>query len=265
MPQQAATIENLGQAFEMVKAMQGDGLEWGEDYRPLARQALAGIIEGRMAEAVERWLDSLGVDDVADPRVKPEGRNGHCRRHLLTELGDIELAVPRTRRYCPVEVVRAYARRAPEIDRVIMAGFVLGLSTRKLGEVLLGPLGRPVSATTVSRVAKTLDAAVAAFHRRPLKDGYKAFVLDGVVLSRKTGAGALKRPVLAALGLRPDIHGQFTDGERPPLSGVAGAATSLSGGPERRGSGMQDRSIAPVIQAYPLTIAINKAQTAGLF
>ena len=64
----------------MVKAMQGDGLEWGEDYRPLARRALAGIIEGRMAEAVERWLDSLGIDDVADPRVKPEGRNGHYRQ-----------------------------------------------------------------------------------------------------------------------------------------------------------------------------------------
>jgi hypothetical protein len=27
----------------MVKAMQGDGLKWGENYRPLARQALAGL------------------------------------------------------------------------------------------------------------------------------------------------------------------------------------------------------------------------------
>lgn len=205
MPQQAATVENLGQAFEMVKAMHGDGLGWGEDFRPLAGQALTEIIEGRMAEAVDRWLDSLGVDDVADRR------NGHYRRHLLTELGDIELAVPRTRRYCPTEVVRAYARRAPEIDRVIMAGFVLGLSTRKIGEVLLGLLGRPVSATTVSRVAKTLDAAVAAFHRRPLKDGYTALILDGVVLSRKTGAGALKRPVLVALGLRPDGRREIID------------------------------------------------------
>jgi transposase-like protein len=29
-------------------------------------------------------------------------------------------------------------------------------------------------------------------------------MLDGVVLARKTGAGALRRPVLVALGLRPD-------------------------------------------------------------
>ena len=59
MPQHAATIESLPMAFEMVKEMQADGLEWGEDYRPLGRQALAEIIQGRMAEAVDRWLDSL--------------------------------------------------------------------------------------------------------------------------------------------------------------------------------------------------------------
>ena len=35
-----ATIESLPRAFEMVKAMQADGLELGENYRPLGRQAL---------------------------------------------------------------------------------------------------------------------------------------------------------------------------------------------------------------------------------
>ena len=162
MPQRAATIESLPAAFEVVKAMQADGLDWGEGYRPLGRQALAEIIETEMAAAVDRHLESLEAEDAADRR------NGYYRRSLLTELGDIELSVPRTRRYCPTEVVRAYARRSPEIDRTILAGFVLGLSTRKLGEVLLGLLGRPVSPTTVSRVAKTLDAAVEAFHARPL-------------------------------------------------------------------------------------------------
>src|SRR5581483_1035107 len=57
-------------------------------------------------------------------------------------------------------------------------------------------LGRPVSASTVSQVAKTLDAAVAAFHRRPLQNRYQALMLDGVVLARKTGAGARRRPVV---------------------------------------------------------------------
>ena len=85
-----------------------------------------------------------------------------------------------------------------------LRGFLLGLSTRKVATALLPILGRPVSPATVSQVAKQLDAAVAAFHRRPLKDIYRVLVLDGVVLKRKTGAGALARPVVVALGLRPD-------------------------------------------------------------
>jgi transposase-like protein len=178
-------------AFEVVKAMQAEGLDWDESYRPLGRKALEGIIEAQMAAAVERYLEQLEADDA-------DRRNGSYSRHLLTELGDIELAVPRTRRYSPVEVIRAYARRTREIDRVILAGFVLGLSTRKVGETLLALLGRKVSATTVSQVAKTLDAAVAAFHHRPLANRYQALMLDGVVLARKTGAGALRRPVLVA-------------------------------------------------------------------
>ena len=205
MSQRTATITSLPMAFEVVKAMQAEGLDWGEGYRPLGRQALQEIIEDQMADAVDRHLDQLGADDAADRR------NGYYRRHLLTELGDIELNVPRTRRYSPVEVIRAYARRTPQIDRVILAGFVLGLSTGKVSETLLALLGRPVSATTVSQVAKTLDAAVAAFHRRPLQNRYQALMLDGVVLARKTGAGALRRPVLVALGLRPDGKKEIID------------------------------------------------------
>ncbi len=72
-------------------------------------------------------------------------------------------------------------------------------------------LGAPVSASTVSRVAKTLDAAVAAFHARPLGDRYRVLMLDGVVLARKTGAGSLRRPVLVALGLRPDARKEIID------------------------------------------------------
>ncbi len=164
-------------AFEMVKAMQAEGLEWGDGYRPLGRQAVAGIIEEQMAAAIDRYLVQLDANEGSEP----DRRNGHYKRHLLTTLGDIELRVPRTQRYSPVGVLRAYARREAEIDRVILAGFVLGLSTRKVGETLLAMLCREISAATVSRVAKTLDSAVAAFHRRPLKSQYKALMLDGVV------------------------------------------------------------------------------------
>jgi putative transposase len=204
MPQ-SATIKSLPAAFRMMKAMQAEGLEWGEDYRGAIQQALAELLEGRMDQLIDEHLDRMAELGQADRR------NGCYHRHLLTELGDIELAVPRTRTFSALRVVRAYARRAKDVDRMILACFLLGLSTRKVAIALLPVLGRPVSPATVSAVAKQLDAAVAAFHRRPLKDIYRVLVLDGVVLKRKTGAGALARPVLVALGLRPDGRKEVID------------------------------------------------------
>lgn len=204
MPQ-AVTIRSLPRAFELVKGMQAQGLEWGEGYRTLGRQAIGDVLRSQMDRAIDEHLEQMAVLDQADRR------NGSYRRHLLTELGAIELAVPRTRRFAPIGVVRAYARRPEQVDRMILACFVLGLSTRKVGEALLPILGRPISPATVSLVAKQLDAVVAAFHARPLKDGYRVVMLDGVVLARKTGAGAIRRPVLVALGLRPDGKKEIID------------------------------------------------------
>jgi transposase-like protein len=204
MPQ-TATIKSLPAAFEMLKAMQAEDVEWGEDYRVGARRALAELLEGRMDQLIDEHLERLAELGRADRR------NSCYRRWLLTELGMIELAVPRTRTFSALKVVRAYARRAKNVDRMILACFVLGLSTRKVAVALLPVFGRPVSPATVSAVARQLDAAVAAFHRRPLKDQYRVLVLDGVVLKRKTGAGALARPVLVALGLRPDGKKEVID------------------------------------------------------
>ena len=72
------------------------------------------------------------------------GRNGHYHRHFLTLLGDIELCVPAMRLYSPVEVLRACARREAEIDGVILAGFVRGSPTRKVGKTLRAIRGRQV-------------------------------------------------------------------------------------------------------------------------
>jgi putative transposase len=204
MPQ-AVTIWSLPRAFELVKGMRAQGLEWGEGYRGLGRAAIAAILAGQMGHAIDEHLDRMAALDQADRR------NGSYRRHLLTELGEIALSVPRTRRFAPVAVVRAYARRAEQLDRMILACFVLGLSVRKVSEALLPVLGRPISPATVSTVAKQLDAVVAAFHARPLKERYRVLMLDGVILARKTGAGAIRRPVLVALGLRRDGKKEIID------------------------------------------------------
>ena len=58
MPQRTATIESLPMAFKVVKAMQADGLEWGEGYRPLAPRVRRPFDEFVFAD---RWGRPAGL------------------------------------------------------------------------------------------------------------------------------------------------------------------------------------------------------------
>jgi putative transposase len=201
---QEAQLESLPKAYAVIKDMEHCG-SWGEDLNAAMRDAVARVLRTLMDRDVDRYLSELASRDVEDRR------NGSYERHVLTGLGDVAVTVPRTRTYSAKGVLGAYARRTPDVDRSILSCFVYGCSTRKVGKTLLPMLGERVSPGSVSRVAKTLDGAVAAFHARPLRDRYHALLLDGVVLARKTGAGALRRPVLVAVGLLPDGRKEVID------------------------------------------------------
>jgi len=179
--------------------------EWTGDYRQSAKDAVASFLADRMAEKCDAHLAMTQVQGI------PDRRNGSYMRHLLTELGDVSISVPRTRTYTPIGVIRAYARRSQDVDRLILACFLLGLSTRKVGEALLTILGEKVSPSAVSHAARSLDAAVSAFHRRRLDNRYRALLFDGVVRTRKTGGGSMKRPVLTVLGIRHDGKTEIID------------------------------------------------------
>jgi len=202
---QRAVIESVAEAREMIKEMELSGCDWGQECHQVSQLAVKKALEKHMEGHIDWHLENM------QKRKRADRRNGYYSRHLLTELGDIELHIPRTRRISAQTVVRAYARRVKSVDRTILACFVLGLSTRKVSEALMGILGERVSATTVSNVAKMLDSAVSSFHRRRLHNWYRALILDGVVLKRKTGAGSVKRHVLVALGIRPDGRKEILD------------------------------------------------------
>jgi len=199
-------IKNLPEALKVVKEMNLTSEdEWSGELRDAAKTSISRVLKDRMEERVAghlSWAYQRGI---------PDRRNGSYARHVLTGIGDIILSIPRTRRFSPGSIIAAYARRVKEIDQLILTCFLLGLSTRKVGIALLSILGERISPQTVSRVAKTLDEAVSAFHRRRLVCPFRALILDGIVIKRKTGAGTLKRPVLVALGIRKDGKKEVID------------------------------------------------------
>lgn len=203
MPQRATRLD-FSAAMCVIKDMNLLGEEWSEA-REATRKGWQEGLNRIMRLDRERILQETRLEGGRDRK------NGCYRRSLITVLGVIELVIPRTRQRSIRTVIARYARREPVLDRVILSGFVLGLSTRKVGKVLQHILGEVVSPATVSRVARILDRAVAAFHRRPLTSRYRALVLDGVVLARKSGVGAIRRPVLVALGITADSQREIID------------------------------------------------------
>ena len=126
MPQRAM-IESILRAYRMLKQMRAQEIEWGEDYRRAGAEALKGVLEQGMAGRIDRHLEEMAERGEADRR------NGSYGRWLMTELGEIELRVPRTRTYSALGVVRAYAARAAHIDHMILAGCVKTPSERGNG------------------------------------------------------------------------------------------------------------------------------------
>ena len=203
-----AAITNLHQAFKEIKHMAHETLE--TECRIAARQAMKEVIESRMYNAVDAYLEQMREAGL------PDRRNGSFPSRLLTEVGDLELRIPRSRTFSARILVKRFARRSFPVERMILLTFLLGLSTRKVGPALLPILGEPVSPSTVSEIAKQLDQAVQAYHQRTLVDQYEVIVFDGIVMKRKTGTGAQRRTMLVALGIKADGKKQIIDFRQVP-------------------------------------------------
>lgn len=130
-------------------------------------------------------------------------RNGYYYRRLDTELGPLDtINVPRSRRglFQP-RVFERYQRRQHAVNRAIQNVFLSGVSTRDVSQAVKPLLETNFSASCVSRITKSLDVNVKAFHRRELLDEYQFLFLDGITLSVKGALNATKKLVLVAYGI----------------------------------------------------------------
>ena len=137
----------------------------------------------------EEVLEQLGVERYRRDKIRRGYRNGYRYRRLLTEFGLLdEIRVPRDRdgAYQP-GVFERYQRRQKRVNRLVREMFLLGVSTRKVEEVLSPLLEEPVSAQSVSRIAMSLDAEVGCFHRRFLKDDYHYLCKPSAIIGHKSG------------------------------------------------------------------------------
>jgi len=182
---------------------------WG-DLRPELAGAVSAILHATMEDELATMLAARPYERSLD---RAGYRNGHFRRWLATEIGAIELQVPRAREtaYHPSFLERA-ARRTSTVDELLRTAFLRGLSTRETAALAERLTGVSLSAATISRLTARLDGQVAAFHRRRIRLPVRYLLLDGMWVSVRGSSGrAAKRVVLAAYGISADGHREVLD------------------------------------------------------
>jgi len=171
---------------------------WEADARPHMKQLLKELMQRTMIEELEmvRRQDTGTVDSLL-------ARNGYYRRSLITHVGLIQdLRVPRLRsgRF-RTQVFRRYRRCERLVEDLIREIFLAGISTRRVGAAIAALLETKISSSTVSRITRSLDQHVRAFHARPLLDEYQYLILDGIRLKIRYNGMYHTRTVLVAYGI----------------------------------------------------------------
>jgi putative transposase len=179
--------------------------------RDMAGQAttlddLNGLMRSMMKTALERMLNTemevhLGRRDqldaaktvvpVADatttadpvPVARKNRRNGHSRKTVSGDMGDITLQTPRDRNgtFDP-KLVGKHQRRLAGFDEKILALYAKGMTTRDIQEIVKDLYGVDVSPTLVSEITTDLDREVTEWRTRRLDAVWPIVYLDGIIV-----------------------------------------------------------------------------------
>ncbi|HTP52515.1 MAG TPA: IS256 family transposase [Anaeromyxobacteraceae bacterium] len=187
------------------------------DLRSLFRGAVKLTLETVLDEVVREMIGARRWQRLAS---RKDLRNGTYLRKLLTNMGAIEVEVPRTRESgSPVDVLGRYRRRSAELDDAIVEAYVSGSSTRDVGGITEALVGERVSRSTVSRVTASLDGKVEQLRKAPVVGPIPYLFLDATFLDARWARKVENVSALVAYGIG-------LDGKRQLLAVTIGAEES---------------------------------------
>ena len=149
-----------------------DGSTAGELIPELVRHGLQQLIELEVAAV-------LGADRHERTDERLGYRNGYRPRLLTTQVGDIDLRIPKLRSGSFLPSILEPRRRVDQaLYAVVMEAYVAGVSTRKV-DALVAALGSQsgISKSQVSRICADIDVQVQAFLSRAMQVCSRAVVV----------------------------------------------------------------------------------------
>lgn len=184
--------------LELLEALKAAGVD---DRIRLAAQTMYQALIDAEAEGVI----GAGFWERTDNRTAV--RNGSRPRTLSTTAGDLELRIPKLRTGSFFPSLLERRRRIDQaLFAVVMEAYLHGVSTRKVDD-LVKALGADtgISKSEVSRICKDLDAEVAAFRDRSLKDTTYPYVfLDATYCKARVNHRVVSQAIVVAVGVSAD-------------------------------------------------------------
>jgi transposase-like protein len=173
----------------------------------LTKTVLETVLEAEMTE-------HLGHEHGETP-LGSNMRNGLRTKTVLTEIGPVEIEVPRDRdgSFEPV-IVPKRKRRLDGIDEIVLSLTARGLTTGEIAAHFTDVYGATVSKDTISRITEKVSAEMAEWASRPLDAIYPVIFVDALVVKVREGQ-VRNTPFYVVMGVT-------TSGERDILGIWAG-------------------------------------------
>ncbi|WP_407566523.1 IS256 family transposase [Streptomyces sp. 184] len=199
-PSEAAPAKSVDDQLidELVDRAQAEGLQLtgeGGLLQQLTKRLLESTLEGEIT-------DHLGYDKH-DPAGKNGGnsRNGTRAKTVLTDVGPIEIAVPRDREgsFEP-KIVKKRQKRLTGVDEMVISLAAKGLTTGGVQAHLAEVYGADVSRQTISTITDKVLDGTAEWQNRPFDAVYPVVFIDAIHVKIRDGAVA-NRPIYVALAV----------------------------------------------------------------
>ena len=180
-----------------------------KDYKnPEDLMGEAGIFKQLTKALIERCLTAeidthLQEQHLEVDQDKPKNRrNGHSKKKLQGEFGEVEISVPRDRQgeFEPV-IVKKRQTRFNGFDDKILSLYARGMTTRDIQEQLQDLYGVEVSHGMISNVTEAVEAERKEWQNRTLDEIYPIVFLDALVVKVRHEGRVINKAVHMALGV----------------------------------------------------------------
>ena len=149
------------------------------------------LLKATVQDLLGAEADELcGAPGHARSPDRVNSRNGYPSRRWDTRVGSMDLGIPKLRRgsYFPHWLLEPRRRAEQALTQVVAEAYLLGVSTRRVDELVkaLGIDG--IDESQVSEMSKTLDARVQEFRDRPLESSAYPYIwLDALYIKVREG------------------------------------------------------------------------------